>query len=82
MENPGAKVEIFLVEKNAVSLRIQNGVNVQRVKETVTQMLVVLVILCVDLTTVGIIMQTPHQTMTAALQPLQEQITKDLGSVS
>ena len=77
MENPGAKVEIFLVDENAVSLGTQNGVNVQRVKETVTQMVVVLVILFVDLTIVEIIMQTPHPMMTAVPQPLQAQITMD-----
>ena len=63
--NLGAKEEIFWGEESAVSLRIQNGTNVRRVKGTVTLMQVVLEVLSVDVTTAGSIMEMPHRRMTA-----------------
>ena len=63
--NLGAKEEIFWGEESAVSLRIQNGTNVRRVKGTVTLMQVVLEVLSVDVTTAGCIMEMPHRRMTA-----------------
>ena len=57
---------MFLGEENVVSLMIQNGTNVLRVKGTVTLMQVVLEVLSVDVTTAGSIIRTPHLRMTAA----------------
>ena len=69
MENLGAKEEIFLVDMNVVNLRTRKGVSVQRAKETVTQMLVVLEILFVEVTTVGTISKMPRPMMTVAPPP-------------
>ena len=68
MENPGVKEEIFLVDKNAVSLKIQKEVNAQRVKEIVIQMMVALVISCVEVTIVETITEMPHPMMTVVPQ--------------
>ena len=48
-----------------MSLRIQNGTNVRRVKGTVTLMQVVLEVLSVDVTTAGGIIGMLHLRMTA-----------------
>ena len=69
MGNLGAREEIFLEEENVVSLMIQNGTNVRRVKGTVTLMQAALVVLSVEGTTVGCIMKMPHLKMTAARLP-------------
>ena len=69
MGNLGAREEIFLGGKNVVSLRIQNGTNVRRVKETVTLMKVALEVLSVEGTTAGCIMKMPHLEMTAVRLP-------------
>ena len=60
MVSPGAKEGIFLVEENAVSLRTQKEVSVPRDKETVTLMMVVLVVWFVGITTVGITITMLH----------------------
>ena len=65
MGNLGAREEIFLGEENVVRLRIQNGTNVRRVKETVTLMKVALAVLSVEGTIVGCIIKMPHLKMTA-----------------
>ena len=68
MEKPGVKEEIFLVDKNAVSLKIQKEVNAQRVKGTVILMMVALVISCVEVTIVETITEMPHPMMTVVPQ--------------
>ena len=68
MVNPGVKVEMFPEEENVVMPRTQKRPNVQRDKETATQMMDVLEILFVDVTTAEIILEMLHQMMTAAPQ--------------
>ena len=69
MESLGAKVEIIQEGANAVSLKIQNGTNVRRVKGIVILTLVVLEILSVERTIVETTIVMLHPMMIVVRLP-------------